>query len=74
MQLLSQLEVPNTNGIAVIELLQGDLSSLPPEHAVDIMVVSAYPGNYEPIPHTLVGALYEGGLNIYEVAEIKRLT
>ena len=42
MQLLSQLEIPNTNGVAVIELLHGDLSFLPPEHAVDIMVVSAY--------------------------------
>ena len=73
MQLLSQLEVPNANGIALIELLQGDLSSLPPEHAVDIMVVSAYPGNYEPMPHTLVGALYEGGLNIYKVAEDKEV-
>ena len=73
MQLLSQLEIPNTNGVAVIELLHGDLSFLPPEHAVDIMVVSAYPGNYEPLPHTLIGALFESGLSIYEIAEDKEV-
>ncbi|HEX5154416.1 MAG TPA: toll/interleukin-1 receptor domain-containing protein [Parafilimonas sp.] len=73
MQLLSQLEIQNTNGVAVIELLHGDLSLLPQEHEVDIMVVSAYPGNYEPIPHTLVGALFEGGLNIYEIAADKEV-
>ena len=73
MQLLSQLEVSNPNGIAVIELLHGDLSSLPPEHTVDIMVVSAYPGNYEPISHTLVGALFERGLRMYEIAQDKEV-
>lgn len=71
MQLLSQLEVPNANGVALIQLLHGDLSALPPEHAVDVMVVSAYPGDYQPIPGTLVGSLFERGLNMYEVAEHK---
>jgi hypothetical protein len=73
MQLLSQLEIPNTGGIAVIQLLHGDLSLLPPEHAVDIMIVSAYPGDYEPISHTLVGALFEGGLSLYEIAADKEV-
>lgn len=71
MRLLSQLEIQNANNVAVIQLLHGDLSALPPEHAVDIMVVSAYPGNYEPAPHTLVSALFEGGLDMYELARNK---
>lgn len=73
MRLLSQLEVQNANDVAVIQLLHGDLSALPPEHAVDIMVVSAYPGNYEPTPHTLVSALFEGGLDMYALARNKEV-
>ena len=73
MRLLTQLEISNANGSAIIQLLHGDLSLLPPEHAVDIMVVSAYPGDYQPILHTLVGALYERGLSMYELAAHKEI-
>ena len=31
-----------------IELYQGDLTSLTPEEAVDLLVISAFPGNYMP--------------------------
>ena len=73
MLLLSQLQIQNVNDVAVIQLLHGDLSALPPEHAVDIMVISAYPGNYEPTPHTLVSALSEGGLDMYALAHNKEV-
>lgn len=73
MRLLTQLKIPHTNGVALIQLLHGDLSSLPPEHSVDIMVVSAYPGNYYPLQNTLVGALDKRGLNMYELAADKEV-
>lgn len=73
MRLLSQLEIANANNIAVIQLLHGDLTALPAEHAVDILVVSAFPGNYEPVPNTLIGALFEAGLNMNEIAAHKEI-
>ena len=46
MQLISELIIPNETGKSVIQLLQGDLSELPAAHKTDILVLSAFPGNY----------------------------
>jgi hypothetical protein len=70
MQLLSTISVQNGKQ-AVIELLQGDLSMLPEEHAADILVVSAYPGKYKPTRGSLLGALHEKGLAIEELSQHK---
>lgn len=71
MELLAQIPVPVADHEAIIQLFHGDLSALPPEHAVDVMIVSAFPNNYEPIPGTLVAAIANKGVSWEELASNK---
>lgn len=74
MRVLDQLTVARRHGSgapAIIELLEGDLSALPPEHAVDALVVSAFPNSYTPNPGTLFEDLFARGLDMQEVAQSK---
>ncbi|MES2890426.1 MAG: toll/interleukin-1 receptor domain-containing protein [Bacteroidota bacterium] len=72
MKLISELSIPNEQGGAVIQLLQGDLSMLPVEHATDILVLSAFPGEYLPTPGTLIHSLEAKGLSIEQLAANKQ--
>ncbi len=71
MQLLDTLDIPSAGGIRRIELLAGDLSDIPVEHAVDALAVSAFRGNYVPVPGTLIAALDRRGLAVDELARDK---
>jgi hypothetical protein len=74
MRVLDQFTVARRRGTgapATIELLEGDLSALPPEHVVDALVVSAFPDSYTPYPGTLFEDLFERGLDMQEVARSK---
>lgn len=71
MQLLSQINIHDTN--ASIQLLYGDLTAIPKEHAADILVVSAYPGNYTAVPGTLMAALYDKGVYVEDMARDKEV-
>ena len=74
MQLLNQISVNRAaRGEAVIQLLQGNLTAIPPEHAADILVISAYPGSYVPVPHTLIAGLYEKGIDVAMLAKHKEI-
>lgn len=55
-----------------IELHQGDLTTLRPDEAVDLLVVSAFPNDYLPTKTSLIGALYEKGLSIASLAQSKK--
>lgn len=73
MQLLSQIQIQQPANTAVIQLLQGDLSNIPTEHATDILVMSAFPGNYVALPGSLIKALKDRGLNMAELAVDKEV-
>ena len=68
MHLITQLTIPRESGEAFIQLLQGDLSNIPPEHAVDILILSAFPNDYVPVHGTLIGALYEKKFSVEKIA------
>ncbi len=68
MQLLSQINITRPGGDAVIQLLHGDLSAIPVEHQTDLLVLSAFPGDYYPVSTTLIGALFNKGLSVKELS------
>jgi hypothetical protein len=75
MDVIDRLTVPRRRGkpaAATIELLRGDLSAIPPEQAVDALVVSAFPNSYTPNPGTLFEALFRRGLDMQKVAQQKQ--
>lgn len=76
MELLHQITVARKNPAqppAIIQLLAGDLSRIPAEHAVDVLVVSAFPNAYGPFPGTLFASLRTQGLDMIEVAQQKEV-
>ena len=68
MKLLADWTIRHRGGERKIELLQGDLARLPPEHAVDVLIVSAFPNDYRATPKSLIGALEERGLSILKLS------
>jgi hypothetical protein len=76
MEVIDRLTVQRRRGrtesAATLELLIGDLSAIPQEHAVDALVVSAFPNSYTPDPGTLFDALFRRGLDMQVVAEHKQ--
>jgi TIR domain len=74
MLLLSQFTIARSNGNAVIQLLHGDLTAIPKEHAADILVISAYPGSYGTADKTtLMSALYNKDIIVAELAKDKEI-
>lgn len=74
MQLLSEITIPRNEGRqAVIQLLIGDLSAIPKEHAVDILVVSAFPNDYMALQGSLFLALQNQGLSVQALSEKKEV-
>jgi len=74
MELIDQWPVPRQADLrrfASIQLLAGDLTALPSEHAVDALVVSAFPDSYTPNRGTLFASLYAKGLDMRDVAARK---
>ncbi|MFL5810716.1 MAG: toll/interleukin-1 receptor domain-containing protein [Flavisolibacter sp.] len=71
MEVISTISIKKPNGVGNIQLLQGDLSSVPEEFKADILVVSAFPNQYQPLDGTLIGSLAAKGLSVAHLAENK---
>lgn len=56
-----------------VELHQGDLTSLRPDEAVDLLVISAFPNDYTPTSSSLIGSLYKKGLSVADLALSKEI-
>jgi hypothetical protein len=75
MDRIDHMEVQRLRGKrqpGLIQLFHGDLSLIPKEHAVDVLVVSAFPNSYSPNPGTLFESLYWRGLDMKLVARRKQ--
>ncbi len=68
MELIDAITVRNRGREQSITLHVGDLSSLPREEAVDVLVVSAFPGDYFPTSTSLIGALEKKGVVVASLA------
>ena len=68
MQLLDSIKIQINSQEKSIELYCGDLTNIPADNPVDVLVVSAFPKHYKPSHKTLIGGLYEKGLSIRDLA------
>jgi hypothetical protein len=71
MKLLSQIIINRLQGNAAIQLFQGDLSAIPAEHQTDILLMSAFPGEYIALERSLIKALADKGLSVESLANDK---
>ena len=68
---LDFIEVKSKDNVRRIELYQGDLASLTPTDRVDLLILSAFPNDYVPTHSSLIGALFQKGVSVYDLAQNK---
>ena len=73
MRLLDYVEIEVGENTPRIELYFGDLSAIPPEYAVDVLILSAFPDNYIAEPGSLIHSLHQQGLEVAELARDKEV-
>lgn len=69
--LLDYVSVYHQNAERRIEIFHGDLTNVPPEQAVDVLVVSALPDRYNPSRRSLIGALDRRGISVERLSRTK---
>jgi hypothetical protein len=71
MRLLETWTVAAQNTTRRVALYHGDLSAIPPNERVDLLVLSAFPDDYIPTTTSLIGALHRNGLALAGLAQNK---
>ncbi len=71
MEIIDSIHVQHHGVTRSINLVVGDLAKLPPEHAVDAIIVSAFPDDYVPMSGTLIAALNRKGISVGDLAKRK---
>lgn len=73
MRLLDTLTITYEDQPRRIALYHGDLSAMPRQHAVDVLILSAVPGSYSPARGSVIRALHEKGISVAELAQRKAI-
>lgn len=73
LRVLDTIAIPHGPEPPQIELCEGDLTNLRAGDAVDVLVVSAFPDEYTPMPRSLIGSLYAKGVSVAELASCKEV-
>lgn len=71
MELLDRHVVAYDGSSSEIQLVVGDVTAIPDEEAVDLLVVSAFPGDYLETPTSVIGALASHGISVKALARNK---
>lgn len=71
MELLETIDVRSGERVSRIGLYHGDLAGIPPDEAVDLLVVSAFPNDYSATPSSVIGALSRRGVSVAALAQDK---
>lgn len=70
-RLIDEIVIEHQGAQRRIQLFIGDLTALPASEAVDLLVVSAFPGSYKPTRTSLIGALDAVGVSVHHLASDK---
>lgn len=73
MKQLAFFKVHHADNLATVQLMHGDLAAIPAENATDILVMSAFPGDYTALPGSLVLELEKKGLSVAALANDKEV-
>jgi hypothetical protein len=73
MKLLETCVVHGRGEPKFIKLYEGDLSAIPRDEEVDLLVISAFPNDYAPTRGSLIGALHRRGISVEHLATDKEI-
>lgn len=68
---LSDLQIQDQNTVRTISIYHGDLTRIPDNQNVDLLVTSAFPNGYTPTKTSLIGALDAIGISMSALADDK---
>jgi hypothetical protein len=70
---IDKITVHDGNCDRFISFWHGDLTEIPTDDPVDLMIVSAFRNDYYPLPSSLIGALHRRGLSVEKLAGNKAI-